>query len=142
MKAVTWNVNSLKVRIPRVLELLEAHAPDLLLLQETKAEPDAFPHLELEAAGYHAEHHSAGRWAGVAVVVPLGVELSGARAGLDGEPAPDEARWLEVDAGGLRAVSVYVPNGRSPDSPHYADKLRFLEAASRGSAGSARGRCS
>jgi len=129
VKAVTWNVNSLKARMPRVLELLEAHQPDLLLLQETKTEPDAFPHLELEAAGYHAEHHSAGRWAGVAVVVPRGVELSEARAGLEGEPAVDEARWLEVDADGQRVVSVYVPNGRSPDSPQYAEKLGFLEAA-------------
>ena len=126
---MTWNVNSLKARMPRVLGLLEAHKPDLLLLQETKTEPDAFPHLELEAAGYHAEHHSAGRWAGVAVVVPRGVELSAPQPGLEGEPAGDEARWLEVDAGGQRVVSVYVPNGRSPDSPHYADKLRFLEAA-------------
>ncbi len=115
--------------MPRVLELLEVHQPDLLFLQETKAEPDAFPHLELEAAGYHAEHHSAGRWAGVAVAVPRGVELSSVCAGLPGEPAADEARWLEVDVAGMRAVSVYVPNGRFLDSPQYAEKLRFLEAA-------------
>jgi exodeoxyribonuclease-3 len=129
MKAVTWNVNSLKARMPRVLELLESHAPDLLFLQETKTEPDAFPHLELEAVGYRAEHHSSGRWAGVAVVAPLDVELSGARPRLAGEPSAHEARWLEVQAGDTTAVSVYVPNGRSPDSPHYVDKLRFLDAA-------------
>ena len=129
MKLVTWNVNSLKARMPRVLELLEAHQPDVLLLQETKTEPDAFPHLELEAAGYKAEHHSAGRWAGVAVAVPADRALSESRAGLEGEVASDEARWMEVDVDGMRVVSVYVPNGRSPDSPHYEDKLRFLEAA-------------
>ena len=129
MKLVTWNVNSLKARMPRVLELLEAHQPDVLMLQETKTEPDAFPHLELEAAGYRAEHHSAGRWAGVAVAVPVDRSLSEARMGLEGEVAADEARWIEVDVEGMRVVSVYVPNGRTPDSPHYEDKLRFLEAA-------------
>ncbi len=129
MKLVTWNVNSLKARMPRVLELLEAHQPDVLMLQETKTEPDAFPHMELEAAGYKAEHHSAGRWAGVAVAVPVDRELSEAKTGLEGEVATDEARWIEADADGMRVVSVYVPNGRTPDSPHYEDKLRFLEAA-------------
>ena len=129
MKTVTWNVNSLKARMPRVLELLEAHQPDLLLLQETKVEPDAFPHLELEASGFQAVHHSAGRWAGVAVAAPREAQLDEVRAGLRGEVAAGEARWLEADLGGVRVVSVYVPNGRSPDSPHYADKLRFLEAA-------------
>ena len=129
MKLVTWNVNSLKVRMPRVLELLELHAPDLLLMQETKAEPDAFPHAELAQAGYHAAHHSAGRWAGVAIAAPEGVAIEDVCAGLAGEPAADEARWLEATVGGLRAVSVYVPNGREVDSPFYEDKLRFLDAA-------------
>ena len=92
MKLVTWNVNSLKVRLPRVLELLEAHSPDVVMLQETKCAPEAFPELELEAAGYRAVHHSGGRWVGV------------------------------------RVVSVYVPNGREPDTPTYDDKLRFLDA--------------
>jgi exodeoxyribonuclease III len=67
VKLPTWNVNSLTVRLPRVLELLDVHAPDLLFLQETKTEPNAFPGLELEAAGYQVVHHSAGRWAGVAL---------------------------------------------------------------------------
>jgi len=65
----------------------------------------------------------------VAIAAPRDRELSAACAGLEGEPASDEARWLEVDAGRMRAVSVYVPNGRSPDSPQYLDKLRFLDAA-------------
>ena len=68
MRVVTWNVNSLKMRMPRVLEFIELHRPDVLLLQETKAPPDAFPDLELAEAGYHAVHHSAGQWAGVAVL--------------------------------------------------------------------------
>jgi exodeoxyribonuclease-3 len=68
VKLVSWNVNSLSVRMPRVLELLEQHAPDIALLQETKTAPDAFPAVELLAAGYESVHHSAGRWAGVAVL--------------------------------------------------------------------------
>ena len=129
MKAVTWNVNSLKVRLPRVLELLEKHAPDLVLLQETKCADDAFPTAELEAAGYRAAHHSAGRWAGVALLARE--ELGDVAVGLPGEPAVDEARWIEATVGEMRAVSVYVPNGRAPDTETYDDKLRFLEAMAR-----------
>jgi exodeoxyribonuclease-3 len=127
VKLATWNVNSLKPRMPRLLELLEVHEPDLVFLQETKCEPDAFPLLELEAAGYRAAHHSGGRWAGVALLArddPAEVCV-----GLSGEPSRDEARWLEASVDGLRAVSLYVPNGRSPGSPFYEDKLRFLDAA-------------
>jgi exodeoxyribonuclease-3 len=126
LKLVSWNVNSLKVRLPRVLELLEKHAPDVVLLQETKCAPDAFPAIELDAAGYRAVHHSGGRWAGVAI---LAREAPGdAAVGLPGEPAVDEARWIEATVDGVRVVSVYVPNGREPDTPTYDDKLRFLDA--------------
>jgi exodeoxyribonuclease III len=128
VRAVTWNVNSLKMRMPRVLELLEQYGPDLVLLQETKSEPDAFPHMELEAAGYQAVHHSAGRWAGVAILARTGAEVENECAGLEGEPARDEARWIEADVDGVRVVSVYVPNGQAIDAPAFADKLRFLEA--------------
>jgi exodeoxyribonuclease III len=110
-----------------VLEILDVHAPDVLFMQETKTEPGAFPGLELEAAGYQVVHHSAGRWAGVAIAARG--QLRDVRAGLEGEPSRDEARWLEATVDGVRAVSVYVPNGRAVDSPFYEDKLRFLEAA-------------
>jgi exodeoxyribonuclease III len=126
MKLATWNVNSLVARMPRVLDLLEQHQPDVLFMQETKTEPGGFPLLELEATGYRALHHSTGRWAGVALLARG--EVHEVCAGLAGEPARDEGRWLEADVDGLRVVSVYVPNGRSPDSPFYADKLRFLDA--------------
>ena len=128
MKLVTWNVNSLKVRLPRLLELLAEHRPGVVLLQETKTEAAAFPHAELEAAGYHAVEHSAGRWAGVAIAAPLDVPITGRTAGLPGEAAPDEARWLEADVGGLRVASAYVPNGRAPDHPEFANKLAFFDA--------------
>jgi len=89
----------------------------------------AFPAAELEAAGYGAVHHSAGRWAGVAVLARHGLELSDVVRGLPGEPDAAEARWIEAGVGGLRVVSAYVPNGRSLDSEFYAAKLAFLAAA-------------
>lgn len=128
MRLVTWNVNSLKMRLPRVLELIELHQPDVLCLQETKAPADAFPELELAAAGYHAIHHSAGRWAGVALLARAELALADPVLALDGDPVPDEARWCEATVDGIRIVSVYVPNGRSLDSPEYPRKLAFLDA--------------
>ena len=69
MLIATWNVNSLKARMERVLEFLEKHQPDAVCLQETKVAPDKFPHLELRAAGYRAIDYSGGQWAGVAILV-------------------------------------------------------------------------
>jgi len=129
MKLATWNVNSLKARLPRVLEFLEAHRPELVFLQETKCEPEAFPTDDLAAAGYGAVHHSGGRWAGVALLAPTGTGIEDPCRGLAGEPAADEARWLEATVAGVRVVSVYVPNGRAVDSPTFVEKLKFLHAA-------------
>ena len=129
VKVVTWNVNSLKMRLPRILEFTEAFAPEVLLLQETKSEAAAFPALELQAAGYQAVYHSAGRWAGVAIMARDGLELGETVPGLPGEPDPAEARWIEAEVDGVRMISTYVINGRSLDSPLYADKLAFLAAA-------------
>ena len=129
MKLVTWNVNSIKVRLPRVLEFLAEFAPDVVCMQETKCEDEAFPVAELRAAGYHAVHHSAGRWAGVAIAARDAVALEDPVAGLPGELRGDEARWIEATAAGLRVVSTYVPNGRAVGSPTFEEKLAFLDAA-------------
>ena len=128
MRIATWNVNSLGARLPRVLEFLELHRPDVVCLQETKSEPAAFPADELAATGYQAVHHSAGRWAGVAILARDGLPLTRPTAGLPGELQADEARWVEADVGGLRFASAYVPNGRTLDSPSFAEKLAFLDA--------------
>jgi exodeoxyribonuclease III len=128
MDVFTWNVNSLKVRLPRVLELLGQEAPDALLLQETKTNAEDFPADELRAAGYEAAHHSGGRWAGVAVVAKLGLGLADETAGLPGEIQADEARWVEATVGGVRLCSTYVTNGREVGSPWFAEKLTFLDA--------------
>ncbi|UTI65673.1 exodeoxyribonuclease III [Paraconexibacter antarcticus] len=128
MRLVTWNVNSLKARLPRVLEFLAQHEPDVLCLQETKCAPEAFPVDELRAAGYEAAHHSGGRWAGVAVLARAELGVADARAGLDGEVQADQARWIEATVAGVRVASVYVVNGQEVGSPVFDEKLRFLEA--------------
>jgi exodeoxyribonuclease III len=128
MLVATWNVNSLGARMPRVLEFLAQHAPDVVCLQETKTEDDAFPAAELHAAGYDAVHHSRGRWAGVAILARHGIGLTDAAAGLPGEAVADEARWIEATAGDLRVASAYVTNGRAVDSEWFEQKLTFLDA--------------
>jgi len=129
VRLVTWNVNSLRQRLPRVLELVAEHAPDVICLQETKSDADAFPHAALRDAGYGAADHSGGRWAGVAILAREPHELIDPARGLPGEPVQDECRWVEATVGGVRVVSTYVPNGRVVDSEWYVQKLDFLAAA-------------
>src|SRR5690606_30875239 len=107
----TWNVNSLRARMPRVEELLDLHLPGVVLLQETKSAPEQFPHIELQGAGYTAVDASGGRWAGVAVLVRDGHEVGAVQVGLPDSPVADEARWVEAEVDGIRLVSVYVVNG-------------------------------
>jgi len=128
VKLVTWNVNSLNMRLPRVLGLLAEHAPDVVCLQETKTDPSAFPTAQLREAGYAAHHHSAGRWAGVAVLARDGLAFELGLCGLPGERATGEARWCEATAGGLRVASAYVTNGRAIGTPTFDEKLAFLDA--------------
>ncbi len=128
MLFATWNVNSLGARLPRVLEFLDQHAPDVVCLQETKTEEAAFPASELADAGYDAVHHSRGRWAGVAILARHGIGLTDAVAGLPGEAAADEARWIEATVGDLRVASAYVTNGRAVGTEFFDQKLTFLDA--------------
>ena len=128
MRLVTWNVNSIKARLPRVLEFLDRHEPDVLCVQETKCEADAFPHAELAAAGYRAADHSTGRWAGVAVIARADHALTDIVCGLPGAPLADEGRWVEAAVDGARVASVYVINGRSLEDEMYPAKLAFLDA--------------
>jgi exodeoxyribonuclease-3 len=135
MDLATWNVNSLAVRLPRVLEFLAEQAPDVLMLQETKCDDAAFPVDELAQAGYDAVHHGTGRWAGVAILARQGLGLKDPRAGLEGEQRAEEARWIEATVAGMRVASAYVTNGREVGSEWFAEKLAFLDAvAARASA--------
>jgi exodeoxyribonuclease III len=128
LRLATWNVNSVLARLPRLLEWLTLAQPDVLCLQETKIADADFPHSELEALGYAAAAHGDGRWNGVAIVSRVGIEeVNRGFAGEPGFPAP-EARALAATCGGLRIWSVYVPNGRTLDSPHFAYKLEWLAA--------------
>jgi exodeoxyribonuclease-3 len=128
MRFATWNVNSVKARLPRLLEWLDATAPDVLLLQETKVAADGFPAGEVAALGYETAAYGTGRWNGVAVLSRVG--LDDVRRGFPGEPGyPEpEARAIAATCGGVRFRSVYVPNGRTPEDPHYAYKLSWLAA--------------
>jgi exodeoxyribonuclease III len=128
MRLATWNVNSVKARLPRLLTWLAETRPDVVCLQETKVPDGAFPAAEVGDLGYVSASHSDGRWNGVAVLSRVG--LDDVQVGFAGEPGfPDpEARALSATCGDLRVWSVYVPNGRTPDSPHYEYKLAWLDA--------------
>jgi exodeoxyribonuclease III len=143
MRIATWNVNSVGARLPRLNEWLELAEPDVLCLQETKCAGDAFPGEGAEALGYEVAANGDGRWNGVAILSRIG--LADVTAGFAGQPAyappPDEddpaligkppaveARAIGATCGPLRIWSVYVPNGRALDSPHYPYKLEWLGA--------------
>jgi len=133
VRLATWNVNSLKARLPRVEEWLAYAQPDVLCLQETKLADAAFPMLAFNALGYEAAHHGDGRWNGVAILSRVGLDDvsegfgEGTRAGptLADEVAA-EPRLIAARCGGVRVVSVYVPNGRSLDSDQFPAKLDWL----------------
>lgn len=125
MRIVTWNVNSLKARLPRVEEWLADVRPDVCCLQETKLADDAFPTMAFEALGYESVHHGDGRWNGVAILSRVGL-ADVQRGFVDGlEPDPD-TRLVAATCGGVRVHSVYVPNGRALGDPHYDYKLSWL----------------
>lgn len=125
MRIATWNVNSLKARLPRVTEWVADVRPDVLCMQETKMTDDAFPSLTFAAMGYEACHHGQGQWNGVAILSRCG--LTDVVAGFaDGGPADPDARIISALCDGVRVSSVYVPNGRALDHDHYQYKLRWM----------------
>ena len=129
MRIATWNVNSLKQRLPRLLPWLDQRRPDVVCLQETKLADEAFAELlgdELSERGYEVAAHGEATWNGVAILSRVG--LDDAVRGLDGAPGfPNpEARAVAATCAGVRVVSVYVPNGRVPGSEHYRYKLAWL----------------
>ena len=129
MRIATWNVNSVKQRVPRLLPWLDQRQPDVVCLQETKLTDDQFLDLlgqDLDSRGYEVAVHGEPRWNGVAILSRVG--LVDAAPGLEGAPGfPDpEARAVAATCSGIRVHSVYVPNGREPDSDHYRYKLAWL----------------
>jgi len=131
VRIATWNVNSAKQRAPRLLEWLEQRQPDVVCLQETKLADDAFEQLlgeELASRGYAFALHGEAQWNGVAILSRVG--LDDVVPGIPGAPGfpHQEARAVSATCGGIRVCSVYVPNGRTPDSEHYQYKLTWLAA--------------
>lgn len=131
MRIATWNVNSVRARLDRVLAFLERSGTDVLTIQETKCRDDQFPALPFHDAGFEVAHHGLSQWNGVAVVSrrPItDVQVGFAGMPTWGEPAAAEARALGVLVDGVRVWSLYVPNGRELDHPHYLYKLDWLAA--------------
>ncbi len=129
MRIATWNVNSVRRRIDRVIGLLERHDLDVLMLQETKCRDDQFPLMPLTEMGYEVAMHGLNQWNGVAVISRVGVEdVTTEFDGMPGygEPPAHEARALGATCDGVRVWSLYVPNGREIDHPHYHYKLDWL----------------
>lgn len=123
MKLATWNVNSLKVRLPQVLEYLEAHKPDALCLQELKLEDANFPLAEIKAAGYEAAYSGQKTYNGVAILSPKsGEEVT---MGIPGYDDP-QRRVIAATVNGVRVICVYIPNGESVESDKYKYKLDWL----------------
>ncbi len=143
VRVATWNVNSVGARLPRLHEWLALAQPDVVCLQEIKCASDAFPGEGVETLGYAVAAHGEGRWNGVAILSRVGItDVAYGFTGqppyapppdegdtaLVGKPPAVEARALGATCGPLRIWSLYVPNGRALDSPHYAYKLAWLAA--------------
>jgi exodeoxyribonuclease III len=147
VRIATWNVNSLKARIPAVEQWLNRAAPDVLLMQETKVSDEEVPILPFQMAGYEVVHHGEGRWNGVAIASKVGIgdvitnfgdgpvrdsRMGSAQSVTEEDFDPfDEARMLSAVCGGIRFVCLYAPNGRVVGSPFYEGKLRWFERVHR-----------
>jgi exodeoxyribonuclease III len=131
VRIATWNVNSVKQRVPRLLPWLDERRPDVACLQETKLTDEAFLELlgdELSGRGYEVAVHGEAAWNGVAILSRAG--LDDVTLGIPGGPGfpHPESRAISATCGGIRVISVYVPNGREPGSEHYRYKLDWLAA--------------
>jgi exodeoxyribonuclease-3 len=136
MRVATWNVNSIRTRVGRVVDWLVREDVDVLGMQEIKCKPEQFPREAFEEAGYELEIHGLNQWNGVAFasrlpmtdVVTSFAGMPGFLKGQEGPDLPLEARAMGVTVNDVRLWSLYVPNGRALDDPHYAYKLEWLAA--------------
>jgi len=136
VRLATWNVNSIRSRIDRVTSWLERADVDVLAMQETKCKDDQFPTMPFAALGYEVAHVGHNQWNGVAIASRVG--LDDVALGFAGQPAfneADEARAIGATCGGVRVWSLYVPNGRTVEDPHYTYKLEWLAALDNTSSG-------
>jgi exodeoxyribonuclease III len=126
LKVITWNVNSVKQRLPRLVALLGRHEPDIVCLQETKVEDEGFPFDEVRAAGYEAVSFGQRAYNGVAILSRS--SIADVTRGFAEDPTPEESRVLSARTAGLGVMNVYVVNGKEVGNPSYEVKLRWLEA--------------
>ncbi len=126
LKIVTYNVNGIKARLPRLVEYLTEEQPDIVCLQELKASDENFPVADIEAAGYGAVWHGQKSWNGVAVLAKGGQPVERQR-GLAGEPEDEHSRYLECDVDGLVVAALYLPNGNPQPGPKFDYKLRWMD---------------
>jgi exodeoxyribonuclease III len=125
VKLATWNVNSIRARLDRVLAWLADRRPDVACLQETKVVDGDFPHAEVGALGYQLALHGQKTYNGVAILARR--PLADVRTGFgDGEPEDAQARLVAATIDGVRVISVYAPNGQAPGSDKFAYKLAFF----------------
>jgi exodeoxyribonuclease-3 len=136
MRLATWNVNSIRARVTRTVEFAVREHIDVLAMQEIKCKNEQFPYAPFEDAGYHVVAHGLNQWNGVAIAsrepitdVEIGFPgMPGFAKGHEGPDAPQEARAIGATIGGVKVWSLYVPNGRALDDPHYVYKLDWLSA--------------
>lgn len=134
MRLATWNVNSVRARVERIVDFAVREDLDVLAMQEIKCTVEQFPFERFEEAGFHVEAHGFSQWNGVAIasrtpatdVVTSFPDMPGFAKGHEGPGAPQEARAIGATVDGVRIWSLYVPNGRSLDDPHYTYKLHWL----------------
>ncbi|MHA6289185.1 exodeoxyribonuclease III [Maricaulis sp. CAU 1757] len=137
LTVASWNVNSVKARLPNVLDWLSEAKPDVVCLQEIKTVDETFPRLEIEALGYNVETHGQKSYNGVALLSRLPIEE--VRTGLPGDDTDEQARYIEAviaaDSGPVRIASIYLPNGNPAPGPKYDYKLAWMERLRRHAAG-------
>lgn len=126
MKIVSFNVNGIKARLPRLLEYLDEQKPDVVCLQELKCADDALPTADIEAAGYGAVWHGQKGFNGVAVLA-RGSQPVERKRGLAGEPEDEHSRYVEAEVDGLVVASIYLPNGNPVPGPKFDYKLRWID---------------
>ncbi len=130
MKIVSYNVNGIKARLPRLIEYLQEEQPDVVCLQELKSSDDTFPEADIRAAGYGAVWHGQKGFNGVAVLA-RDVDPVERQRGLEGEPEDEHSRYLECEVFGLVIASIYLPNGNPQPGPKFDYKLRWIERLTR-----------
>ena len=126
MKIVSFNINGIKARLPRLLEYLDEQKPDIVCLQELKSSDDTFPADDIRAAGYGLVWHGQKSWNGVAVLA-RGKDPVERQRGLAGDPDDEHSRYLEAEVDGLIVASIYLPNGNPVPGPKFDYKLRWIE---------------